>query len=420
MQNEREAAVNILVEIEKERGYSGIVLSRSLNRKGGFDARSRGFITEVVLGCMRNLILIDYIIDKFSKIHVKKMEPFIRHLLRASVYQIRFMDRIPISAAVNEAVKLTKHRGFIGLTGFVNAVLRNIARADTPLPDKEADMCKYLSVKYSFPLWIVEYYLERFGSEKAEKICKSAVLSPRIQICVNTMRISMSELLNRIEAEPLGENGAQLLKSSDITKLKEFEDGLFHVMGESSMKAVEILDPQPGEVVLDLCAAPGGKSLYCSYLMKNKGCIHAWDIHPHKIDLIKESVERLGAGSIITKATDARLLNKEFIAKADRVLIDAPCTGLGVVGRKPDIKYYRTEKDIHQLAMLQRDILNVGWQYVKPSGVLVYSTCTLTHTENEENTAWFQNNFPFELESETLLLPGRSDGFYVARFRRKG
>ena len=420
MQNEREAAVNILVEIEKERGYSGIVLSRSLNRKGGFDARSRGFITEVVLGCMRNLILIDYIIDKFSKIHVKKMEPFIRHLLRASVYQIRFMDRIPISAAVNEAVKLTKHRGFTGLTGFVNAVLRNIARADTPLPDKEADMCKYLSVKYSFPLWIVEYYLERFGSEKAEKICKSAVLSPRIQICVNTMRISMSELLNRIEAEPLGENGAQLLKSSDITKLKEFEDGLFHVMGESSMKAVEILDPQPGEVVLDLCAAPGGKSLYCSYLMKNKGCIHAWDIHPHKIDLIKESVERLGAGSIITKATDARLLNKEFIAKADRVLIDAPCTGLGVVGRKPDIKYYRTEKDIHQLAMLQRDILNVGWQYVKPSGILVYSTCTLTHTENEENTAWFQNNFPFELESETLLLPGRSDGFYVARFRRKG
>jgi len=329
------------------------------------------------------------------------------------------MDRIPISAAVNEAVKLTKHRGFAGLVGFVNAVLRNIARADTPLPDKAADLRKYLSVKYSFPLWIVEYYLEHFGSEAAEWICKAAVMSPRVQICINTTRISKDELLKRIEAESFG-NGAQLLKSSDITKLKEFKDGLFHVMSESSMKAVEILDPQPGEVVMDLCAAPGGKSFYCSYLMKNKGTIHAWDIHPHKIDLINESAKRLGAGSIITKASDARQLNKEFIAKADRVLIDAPCTGLGVVCRKPDIKYYRTENDIKQLSILQRDILNVGWQYVKPSGILVYSTCTLTHAENEENTAWFLKNFPFELESKILLMPGRSDGFYVARFKRRG
>ena len=420
MQNERDAAVSILIEIEKERGYSGIVLSRSLNSKGELDARSRGFITEVVLGCMRNLILIDYIIDKFSKIHVSKMEPFIRHLLRVSVYQIKFMDRIPISAAVNEAVKLTKQRSFMGLAAFVNAVLRNIARADTPLPNKADDFSKYLSVKYSFPLWIVEYYLDRFGAETAEKICEAAVATPHVQICINTTRISRDELLERIEAEPLEGNGAQLLKSSDITKLKEFKDGLFHVMSESSMKAVETLDPQPGEVVMDLCAAPGGKSFYCFYLMKNKGCIHAWDIHAHKIDLIKESAKRLGAGSIIAKATDARLLDKEFIAKADRVLIDAPCSGFGVVSRKPDIKYYRTEKDINQLAALQRDILTTGMQYVKPSGILVYSTCTLTRKENEDNTAWFLKNFPFELESETLLLPGRSDGFYIARFRRKG
>jgi len=420
MQNEREVAVNILLEIEKERGYSGIVLSRNLNRKGTFDARSRGFITEVVLGCMRNLIFIDFIIDKFSKIHVAKMEPFIRHLLRVSVYQIKFMDRIPISAAVNEAVKLAKHRSFAGLVGFVNAVLRNIARADTPLPDKATDLHKYLSIKYSFPLWIVEYYLDRFGIETAEKICKAAVLSPSVQICINTTRTSRDELLNSIEAEPLGGNGAQLLKSSDITKLKEFQDGFFHVMGENSMKAVETLDPQPGEVVMDLCAAPGGKSFYCSYLMKNNGTIHVWDIHPHKIDLINDSAKRLGAGIVVTKATDARLLKKEFISKADRVLIDAPCTGLGVVCRKPDIKYYRTKKDIHQLAILQREILNVGWQYVKPSGILVYSTCTLTHAENEKNTAWFLKNFPFELESETLLLPDRSDGFYVARFKKRG
>ncbi|MDR2649431.1 MAG: 16S rRNA (cytosine(967)-C(5))-methyltransferase, partial [Clostridiales bacterium] len=260
MPGERETAIDILMEIEKEYSYCGIALSRNLNRAAGLDARGRGFITEIVNGCMRDLIWIDYIIDTFSKIPVIKMEPFIRHLLRVSVYQMKFMDRIPIPAAVDEAVKLARRRGFGGLTGFVNAVLRSAARTDAPLPDKALDPGRYLSVRYSFPLWITRYYLGRFGPEKTEQICGAAVRPQRVHICVNTLRVSRDELLERLEAEPLGVNGAILAKTSDIRKLQPFKAGLFHVMDFSSMKAVEALAPEPGDTVADLCAAPGGKS----------------------------------------------------------------------------------------------------------------------------------------------------------------
>ena len=419
MSNERETAIDILMEIEQKSGYAGIVLSRRLNRAVDLDARSRGLITEIVNGCMRNLILIDYIINKISKLRTDKMELFIRYLLRVSVYQIKFMDRIPTSAAVNEAVKLARQRGFGKFSGFVNAVLRNIARGDVTLPDKEQGLNKYLSVRYSFPIWITQYYIDHFGPDKAEQICEASIRRPLVHICVNTMRISRDELLKRLDAQPVGKNGAELAKTSDITDLQPFKQGLFHVMDASSMKAVEILNPKPGEEILDLCAAPGGKSFYAAYLMKNKGHIYAWDIYPNKAGLINDSARRLGIENLTAEAADARLLRPGFAGKADRVLVDAPCSGLGVTCRKPDIKYSRKETDISRLAALQRDILSIGWQYVKSSGVLVYCTCTLHHRENEDNTAWFLSNFPFELEREMLLIPDRSDGFYIARFRRK-
>ncbi|MDR1558482.1 MAG: 16S rRNA (cytosine(967)-C(5))-methyltransferase RsmB [Clostridiales bacterium] len=419
MPNEREIAINILMKIEREHSYSGIALSRNLSAADGLDARGRGFITEIVNGCMRNLIWIDYIIDTYSKLSVGRMEPFIRHLMRASVYQMKFMDRIPVSAAVDEAVKLARRHGFGGLAGFVNAVLRNIARSDVPLPDRALGLDRFLSVRYSFPMWITRYYLDRFGPETAEEICEAAVRVPRVHICVNTPRISRAELLKRLEAEPLGANGAVLPKTSDIAKLQPFKDGLFHVMDYSSMRAVEALDPKPGCVVMDLCAAPGGKSFYCAYLMRNEGRIYAWDIHPHKVSLIKSSARRLGLENLTARAADARVFDERFAETADCVLIDAPCTGLGVAGRKPDIKYSRTEADIQTLATLQREILSAGWKYVKPGGRLVYSTCTLTREENEDNAAWFASRFPFILDYEATLPPGESDGFYIARFIRR-
>jgi len=418
MVNERETAVDILMEIEREHGYSGIVLSRNLSRSAELDARARGFITEIVNGCMRNQIWLDYIIDTFSKIPTAQMEPFIRHLLRAAVYQMKFMDRIPLSAAVNEAVKLARKRSFGGLAGFVNAVLRHIARENPPLPDRADGPEEFLSIRYSFPLWIIRYYIEHFGPEKAERICEAAAQLPRVHICVNTIRITRDSLLELMEAEPSGENGAYLVKPSDITKLKAFRDGLFHVMDGSSMKAVEFLDPKPGEIVMDLCAAPGGKSFYCAYLMKNEGSLYAWDIHPHKVSLMRESARRLGIRNLIADAADACLFNRAFEGKADRVLLDAPCSGLGVAGRKPDIKYARTEADVKALAQVQRKLLSVCWKYVKPKGTLVYSTCTLTREENQDNTEWFLSSYPFELDREELLLPGQSDGFYIARFIR--
>ena len=420
MINERETAVNILMEIEREHSYSGIALSRNLNKADGLDARVRGLVTEIVNGCMRNLIYIDFIIDKFSKVPSLKMEPLIRGLTRAAVYQIKFMDRIPISAAVDEAVKLAKKRGFGGLAGFVNGLLRNIARSETPMPDISDGWDRFLSVRYSFPLWITRYYIGRFGPETARLVCEASVKQQRVHICVNTNRITREGLLGLMAAEPSGENGAYLIKSSDVTALKPFRDGLFHVMDGSSMRAVEALDPKPGETVMDLCAAPGGKSFYCAYLMKNQGHIYAFDIHPHKVELIRESAGRLGIKNLIARTADARAVIPEFYAKADRVLVDAPCTGLGVAGRKPDIKYARAAEDILSLARLQREILDAGQKYVKRGGVLVYSTCTLTKEENEENAAWFLENYPYELIYEELTLPGESDGFYIAKFLRMG
>jgi len=429
MKNEREISADILVQIIKSGAYNNIILRKTLTSETGLSETQKAFITENVNGVLRNLIYIDYIIDSFSKLPANKMKPFIAAVLRSAAYQIMFMDKVPTFAACDEAVKIVKRRGFSNLSGFVNGVLRNVAKnsKSVTLPYKNTHAVEYLSVKYSYPKWIIEHFLTEYDIEKTEEICAISVMPSKVCICVNNMRTSRGELLNRLQKEGvIAENGVDenllyIKGTGDLSELSVFKEGLFHIIDENAVKAVYALEPSKNDIVIDMCAAPGGKSFSLAYLMENTGKIYANDIFDHKINLIKTGAKRLGIENIDAQIDDAAVLNEAFLNYADKVLVDAPCTGLGIIRKKPDIKYRRTSLDIKNLAKMQRDILKTAAQYVKPEGILVYSTCTLSKAENEDNAGWFKDNHSFELLSSETFLPkaGGGDGFFVAKFRRK-
>ena len=428
MQNERKISVDILVQILKSGAYNNISLRAALAAEVGLNAVQKAFITEMVNGVLRNLIYIDYIINSFSKLPVSKMKPFIACVIRCGAYQMLMMDKVPDFAACDEAVKMVKHRGFNNLSGFVNGVLRSIAKGgkDVPLPDKNKSAVDYLSVKYSHPKWIIEYFLIQYDIETVEEICAVNNLPPRISICVNTLKISRDELIKLlenegvdVEASPDNNNLLYIKRVGDIAELTAFKEGLFHVMDESSMRAVLALSPSKGDTIIDMCAAPGGKSFYIAYLMGNTGEIYAHDIFEHKINLINGGAKRLGISNIKTQIQDAAVMNERFLTSADKVLVDVPCSGLGIIRKKPDIKYHKSMDDIIALSDIQRSILKTAALYVKPDGILVYSTCTLSKIENEDNARWFADNYPFELLSMETYLPKADggDGFFVAIYK---
>jgi len=435
--NEREAACEILLEITENKGYNNIVLQKSLKKQPDLTQQQKGFITELVNGTLRNLICIDYIINLFSKTKADKMKPFIRQILRTGIYQIYFMDRTPDSAACNEAVKLARKRGFSGLSGFVNGVLRNAARNKSELefPDKLKEPAKYLSIKYSYPRWWIDYWLACYVEsgvrtiDQIEALCRVSNSAPELGLCVNTLRTTSDELLallseEGMEAEPGRHFSHSILvkRSADITNSPSYQKGLFHVMDEGAMAAVEALAPKPGQVVWDPCGAPGGKSFCSAYKMNNKGRIITGDKHAHKLELIKSGASRLGIDIIEPNLWDAssnESLSKAEAETADALILDVPCSGLGLSRKKPDIKYSRTMEDIEALVKIQRQILSACQARVKPGGVLVYSTCTLSRLENEDNLEWFLNNYPYELLSVRTLWPDeyKTDGFFIAVMR---
>ncbi len=446
--NERETAVYTLNDILSEKAYNNIALRRTFNKDTELSVVQRAFITELVNGTLRNLILLDYIINQFSKTKTEKMKPLILNILRTGVYQIMFMKKIPVSAACNEAVKLAKKKGFGQLSGFVNAVLRNIAINIDRIkyPNEAKDAAGFLSVKYSYPKWIIDYWNKSYSIDEIKKICISSSLPPKLCACINTLKCDRNILkaaladdnavLCSVQKETEN-NAVYLTKSGDITKTTAYKNGLFHIMDESSMLAVKILAPKQGDTVIDVCAAPGGKSFYCAYLMNNKGKISSRDIYSHKKELIDAGAKRLGINIINTEIKDAETYYSEDEQSADCVLVDAPCSGLGLARKKPDIKYKKTMEDIIQLSAVQRNILKACCGYVKIGGALVYSTCTISEKENTENIKWFCSEFDFEpddisrylsFESETAkngyiqILPNMfdTDGFFIARLIRKG
>lgn len=445
--NTRDIAVNLVMDIITEQAYSNLALKKELQKYPDMKREDKAFITEITNGTVRNIVYIDYVIEQFSSVKFNKIKKLILNILRISVYQLLFMDKVPASAVCNEAVKLSKKRGHSALSGFVNGVLRNIERNKDKitLPDEKKEPVKYLCVVYSYPEWIIEYFLKHYDFEFVRQMCIKNNTPPKVNICVNTLKTDVNTLKDELEKEKAEvekgkyfTNSLRLLKIADISKLKVYNEGKFHVQDESSMLAVNILDPKEGEYIIDVCAAPGGKSILSAQRMKNRGIISSRDIYEHKIELIGQAAKRLGIDIIQPMKSDAQILDKDSIKIADRVLIDAPCSGLGILRKKSDIKLRKNYQDIEILQDIQRKILTVCSEYVKLNGVLVYSTCTITQEENIDNIEWFVQNFPFELEDITAFLPENikcstacegyiqlyphihdTDGFFVARMRRK-
>lgn len=360
------------------------------------------------------------------------MKPLIREVLRMSVYQILYMDKTPDSAVCNEAVKLAAKRGFSSLKGFVNGVLRNVSRNKESIsyPDKEADLKKYLSVVYSMPEWIVQMWLQRFGAGQTEVMLQGLLDERPVTI---RMEESLSEaqkdaLLLQMKEEGItyepvkGLPYAYQLHNCDRAEtIPGFSKGQVMIQDAGSMEIIEAAGITENMNVIDVCGAPGGKAIHAAGKMKGTGFVSVRDISERKVSLMEENINRSGYKNIAAQVFDATVLDEEWLGKADVVIADLPCSGLGVIGRKGDIKYRVQLEDVADIAALQQTILSVVQQYVKPGGKLVYSTCTLTEEENEKNTAWFLAQYPFEMKTEKNLIPGmgQTDGFYHAVFVRK-
>lgn len=438
---EREIALFILIDIFEEGAYNNIILRKTLNKHEELTSVQKAFITELVNGTLRNLINIDYVINSFSKTKTEKMKPFILNNLRIGAYQILYMDKIPVSAACNEAVILAKKRHFSTLSGFVNGVLRAIARGKDNIK-YPSDRLEEIAVKYSYPKWLIEYWAAAMNISETEKTCAAFSKPPKLSICVNTTKTDKKNLKDKffnegiaVDSDTLLDNSLYIYRTNNISNSKCYKEGLFHVMDESSMLAVKILAPDEGATVVDVCSAPGGKSFAIAEYMNNKGTVYSRDIYEHKVELIKEGAERLGLTSIIPQLKDAAKADTEI--KADYVLVDAPCSGLGLVRKKPDIKYNKVYSDIEELAKIQREILAVSASMVKNNGILVYSTCTISPKENIENVLWFCQEYGFTPESIEKYLPEGitsstaddgyiqllpqdydTDGFFIARMRK--
>ena len=445
--NTRELALNILLQIEKEEAPCHVAVRQTLEKYQFLPKQDRAFITRLCDGSVEYQIQNDYVINQYSKTKIHKCKPVIRALLRMSVYQIRFMDSVPDSAVVNEAVKLAARRGFFPLKGFVNGVLRSIVREKDHLtfPGREEGLTRYLSVRYSMPEFLVEEFLEQYSEEETEKMLASFLETHPTTIRINRFRNTEEETLRSLEKQGVTVEKAPYVKEAwyirgydHLNRLSAFLQGRFQVQDVSSMLVAHAADPHPGDTVLDLCAAPGGKSLHMADRMLGCGFVQARDLTPYKVDLIRENVERSGLTNVVPEQWDATVPDEGWRKKADVVLADVPCSGYGVIGKKPDIRYHASKNRETELIHLQKKILENAAEYVKEGGILVFSTCTVNKKENEENLWWFLEKFPFEpvslddclpeeLRSEETakgylqLLPGvhKCDGFFLAKLRRK-
>lgn len=428
--NLREVVLETLLLITKDGEYSHIALKNVLDKYQYLDKKDRAFITRVVEGTLERMIEIDYIINQFSKVKVNKMKPAIRTILRSAVYQMKYMDSIPDRAVCNEAVKLAEKKGFMNLKGFVNGVLRNISRnlSDVSYPTEER-LQEYLSVTYSLPVWLVEQWLSEYDRKIVERMGESFLQERPTCIRCNLDKISKEELIKYLREE-----GVTVTEDSQVpyalyiadydylSKLESFRKGYFSVQDISSMKVAEWAEPQKGDQILDVCAAPGGKAIHFAEKLNGTGKVIARDLTEHKVQLIKENIERSGLVNIEAEQWDATVYDEKKRDSADIVIADLPCSGLGVLGKKTDLKYKMNPGIQKELVKLQKQILAVVQLYVKPGGKLLYSTCTIHRKENEENTNWFLKEYPqFALIKEQQMLPEKTggDGFYIAMFQRK-
>lgn len=441
MNNGREIALETLNEVFYKDAYSNIILNHKLN-SSGLEERDKALVTEIVYGTIKYKYTIDKILDNFLKTGTNKLDKQILNILRIGVYQIKYLDKIPDFAAVNECVELAKKKS-IKFSKLVNGVLRNFIRNKDLKIDFKNDI-KRLSFEYSFPEWMVELFVKQYDKEIAERILRGLNSVPPNTVRVNNLKTNYDEVWEKLELNEYNikegkvcPEAIQIIKGRSIEKNPFFKEGYITVQDESAMLVAPSMELEDDMVVLDLCSAPGGKTTHIAEIMNNTGIIYAFDIHTNKLTLIKQNVERLGITNIKLDTMDASILNKDLLNKADRVLIDVPCSGLGIIRKKPEIKWNKTYKDLKSLIPIQRNIMKNAAQYVKTGGIILYSTCTLNKEENEKNINWFLENFKeFELESlfygyidniiysekgtVTILPDDNMDGFFMAKLRKQG
>ena len=444
--NIRELVLDILIEVNEKDQYSHLVIRSVLDKYQYLDKKERAFLTRLAEGTIEHQIEMDYMIDSFSKVKVRKMKPLIRNLLRMSVYQLRYMDAIPDSAVCNEAVKLAKKRGFRQLSGFVNGVLRSIVREGDKLLYLDAAMepKRYLEVKYSVPGWIINRWMKAYGYEQTETILSHFYQESPLTIRTNRTKCTPEELQTKlineqVTVEKIAEIPAESGEFKDaldrlwdyaytisdfdhLQSLQTFQDGDFYVQDLSSMLVAEMAAPKKGDYVIDVCAAPGGKSSHIAELMDGTGMVEARDLTEYKTNLIEENIRRHGLSNMKAVCMDATVFDWDSVGKADILVCDLPCSGLGVMGKKTDIRYKMTEEKEKELVQLQRQILKTVIPYVKENGTVIYSTCTIDRAENEENAAWIEREFPeLSLVAMKQMFPGEAgnDGFFISKFVRR-
>ena len=441
----RETALKTLYKIDKNEGYSNIILNEELEKsKKNLSEKDIGLISEIVYGTITWRLTIDEIIKKYSKIKLKKLSIWILNILRMGIYQIIFLDKIPKSATVNESVNLAKRYGHKGSANFVNAVLRKVDKNDYEDFLNIANDEDRISKVFSMPKWIIEELLKEMNMENVEQICKSSNLKPKINIRVNNLKTNKQKLKEELIKRNINLKDGKLEDFIVVEKMKNIEDldlfkqGFFTIQDEMAGLISIVLEPQKGQNILDCCSAPGGKTTYIAELINDKGNIEAWDIHEHRVKLVQENAKRLGITCINTKVQDAIIYNEENKDKYDKILLDVPCLGLGVLKRKPDIKWTRNKEDIEEISKLQMQILDTCSKYLKKGGELVYSTCSILKSENEEIIENFvQKNYDFEIinlnenfkkyneekykKSKYIKLfqNSENDGFFIAKLRRK-
>lgn len=434
----REIVLDILLEVLEKDRFVHDVLGEALAKYQYLEKADRAFITRLSEGTVERRLTVDAVLKGCLKGELEKQRPVLRTILRMSVYQLLWMDRVPDRAVCDEAVKLAKSRGLNGLSGLVNGVLRNVARGKQEISFTD------LSLRYSMPQELVDMWSREYPKEAVEGILQAFLADAPTTVRCNQSRASMEKIQKSLQGQgvkvsvsPVFDQVLLLSGYDYLERLEAFREGWIQVQDAASALVTEAADPQPGDQVLDICGAPGGKGLHMADKLKDTGLVIVRDLTEEKAERIRENIARTGLSNIRSEVWDALEFDERWEGQADIVIADLPCSGLGVIGKKPDIKYRVTEERICSLAELQKQILTVASRYVKPGGKLIYSTCTISRRENEAQREWFLENFPFvpgklKLPEKTVideqtvkmgyvqLLPGRypCDGFFIAVFQK--
>ena len=436
--NSREVALNIINRVLIEGAYSNLVLSNELN-ESDLNEKDRALVTELVYGTIRRKKTLDMIISNYIK-DISLMDERVLNILRMAIYQMHFLDKVPEFAACNEAVELAKQIS-VQDSKLVNGILRSYTKNPDDMDVK--DKIDRLVYQYSYEPWFIRMMYKQYGEENGRKILSGLNATPKVTVRVNASKGDYDEVFERLEEMEYDvEEGyacpeAIIIKGgSSIENNELFKEGLITVQDESAMLVSPLLDLNPGDVALDLCAAPGGKTTHIAELLEDEGKVYSFDLHENKLSLINENLHRLGLNNVEVEAMDATKLNSKYEACADKVLIDVPCSGLGIIRKKPEIKWNKSRKSLKDLVPTQRAIMENAWMYLKNGGTMIYSTCTLNTEENQDNVEWFLNkykdakvekiflgnmdNFIYNNDGSLTILPNEyMDGFYIAKISKK-